>query len=124
MRSIRVPFTFHSRSIPVPIAFHFAFHCYRNASAERVPVTLVSKPDIIGNHRDFPRISQPHLHILCSHYKAHETAFLYLLSTNESQIKITYNEHITYMYVRGLWSILRNKTKHNLANFLYSPSGL
>jgi hypothetical protein len=33
---------FHLRSNCVPFAFHF----YRNASAERVPVTLVSKLDI------------------------------------------------------------------------------
>ena len=66
MRSIDVPIAFQLRSICVP----FAFHCYRNATAERVLVKLVSKPDIVGNHRDFPSISQPHLHILCSHYKA------------------------------------------------------
>jgi hypothetical protein len=79
-----VPFAFHSRSIRVPFAFQlrsicvpFAFRCYRNASAERVPITLVSKPDIVGNHRDFPSISQPHLHILCSHYKAWNRVFIF-----------------------------------------------
>jgi hypothetical protein len=39
---------FQLRSNCVPFAFR-----YRNASAKRVPVTLVSKPDIVGNHRDF-----------------------------------------------------------------------
>jgi hypothetical protein len=71
MRSIRVPFAFHLRSICVPFAFHlrskcvpFAFHFYWNAPAFRVPVTLVSKPDSVGNHRYFPSINQRYFHIL------------------------------------------------------------
>jgi hypothetical protein len=49
----------------------------KDASAERIPVTLVSKPEMVGNHRDFPSISQPHLHILCSHYKAWNRVFIF-----------------------------------------------
>jgi hypothetical protein len=70
-----VPFAFHLRSICVPFAFHlrskcvpFAFHFYWNAPAFRVPVTLVSKPDSVGNHRYFPSIiNQRYFHILCLH---------------------------------------------------------
>ena len=69
-----VPFAFHLRSICVPFAFHlrskcvpFAFHFYWNAPAFRVPVTLVSKPDSVGNHRYFPSINQRNFHILCLH---------------------------------------------------------
>jgi hypothetical protein len=54
----------------------------------------------------------------CVHTIKHQTAFSYLLSSNESRIKITY-VHITYMYVRGQ---LRDNTKTQSANFLYSPS--
>jgi hypothetical protein len=39
--------------------------------------------------------------ILCSHYKA-SNRILYLLSGNESRIKITYDVHVTHhTYVRG-----------------------
>ena len=65
LRSICVPFAFHLRSICVP--FPFAFHFYWNAPAFRVPVTLVSKPDSVGNHRYFPSINQRYFHILCLH---------------------------------------------------------
>ena len=61
LRSICVPFAFHLRSKCVPFAFHF----YWNAPAFRVPVTLVSKPDSVGNHRYFPSINQRYFHILC-----------------------------------------------------------
>jgi hypothetical protein len=118
-RSIRVPFAFHSRSIRVPIAFHlrstvtgthlqnaFRLHSYRNRTSS----------EIIAISRVLVSLT----FTFCVHTIKHQTSFLYLLSTNESRIKTTYDVHITYMYVRG--PILRDKTKHNLANFLYSPS--
>ena len=120
-RSIRVPFAFHSRSNCVPFAFHlrstvtgthlrnaFRLHSYRKrTSSEIIAISRV----LVSLTCTF-----------CVHTIKHETAFLYLLSTNESRIKITYDVHITYIDVCA-WSILRDKTKHNLANFLYSPSG-
>ena len=115
-RSIRVPFAFHSRSIRVLIAFHlrstftgthlrnaFRLHSYRNRTSS----------EIIANSRVLVSLT----FTFCIHTFNHETAFLYLLSTNESRIKITYDVHITHH------TYVRDKTKHNLANFLYSPSG-
>jgi hypothetical protein len=70
---------FHSCSIPVPIAVPFAFHFYQNTSVEHVPVTLVLKPYIVWNHRDFQSIIQHHFHILCSHYNASNRIFIFKL---------------------------------------------
>jgi hypothetical protein len=102
-RSICVPFAFHLRSTCVPIAFHlrstvtgthlrnaFRSHSYRNrTSLEIIAISRV----LVSLTCTF-----------CIHTIKHETAFLYLISTNESRIKITYDVHITYMYVRGQYS--------------------
>ena len=103
LRSIRVPFAFHLRSIRVPIAFHlrstvtgthlrnaFRLHSYRNRTSS----------EIIAISRVLVSLTCA----FCVQTIKHETAFLYLLSTNESRIKITYDVHITYMYVRGQYS--------------------
>jgi hypothetical protein len=108
-RSICVPFAFHSRSIRVPIALHlrstvtgthlrnaFRLHSYRNRTSS----------DIIAISRVLVTLTCT----FCVHTIKHETAFLYLLSTNESRIKITYDVHITYMYVRGQYSGTKQNT--------------
>jgi hypothetical protein len=99
LRSIRVPIAFHSRSV---IGTHlrnaFRLHSYRNRTSS----------EIIAISRVY--ISQRRSFTFCVHTIEHQTAFLYLLSSNESRIKITY-VHITYLYV--LWSILLDKTKHS-----------
>ena len=100
-RPERVPFAFHLRSIPVPFAFHlrstvtgthlrnaFRLHSYRNrTSSEIIAISRV----LVSLTCTF-----------CVHTIKHETAFLYLLSTNESRIEITYDAHIVSEYIKKL----------------------
>ena len=100
---------FHLRSIRVQISFHlpstftgthlrnaFRLHSYRNRTSS----------EIIAISRVLVSLT----FTFCVHTIKHETAFLYLLSTNESRIKITYDVHITYMYVRGQYSGTKQNT--------------
>jgi hypothetical protein len=112
MRSICVLFAFHSRSNCVPFAFHlrstvtgthlrnaFRLHSYRNrTSSEIIAISRV----LVSLTCTF-----------CVRTIKHETAFLYLLSTNESWIEITYDVHITYMYVRAQYSGTEQNTIYN-----------
>ena len=104
-----VPFAFHLCSIRIPIAFHvrstftgthlrnaFRLHSYRNrTSSEIIAIS---------------RVLVSFTFTFCAYIIKHQTAFIYLISSNESRIKITY-EQITYVYC--MWSILRDKTKHS-----------
>jgi hypothetical protein len=104
-----VPFAFHLCSIRIPIAFHvrstftgthlrnaFPLHSYRNrTSSEIIAIS---------------RVLVSFTFTFCPYTIKHQTAFIYLISSNGSRIKITY-EQITYVYC--MWSILPDKTKHS-----------
>jgi hypothetical protein len=71
------------------------------------------KPDIIGEIIAISRVLVSLTFTFCVHTIKHETAFLYLLSTDKSLIKITYDVHITHhTYVHGQYS----GTKQNTIN--------
>jgi hypothetical protein len=108
-RPERVPFAFLLRSIRVPIAFQlrstvtgthlrnaFWLHSYRNRTSLKIIAIA--------------RVLVSLTCTFCAHTIKHETAFLYLLSTNETRIKITYDVHVTYMYVRGQYSGTKQNT--------------